>query len=72
MLELKEDMTLGQVVDAIADDYFARGNDALTANLMAFRDVYVAFGLLLDCGVQVIRSSFPELAVQRQEVNSDE
>ena len=31
--------TLGEIVDQVADSYFARGCDAFTANLCALRDV---------------------------------
>lgn len=35
----KKSATLGQVLDEIADRYFAAGHDSYTANLLALRDI---------------------------------
>lgn len=40
----KKSATLGQVLDEIADRYFAAGHDAYTANLLALRDIVKVLG----------------------------
>lgn len=72
MSKINNEMSLGQVVDAIAEDYFAKGADALTANLCALRDVTVAFSSLVDHGCQMLSSFISGIAASREEVSSDE
>lgn len=71
MPEINNEMSLGQVVDAIAADYFAQGADALTANLCALRDVSVAFSSLVDHGAKVLSSIISDYVASSKEVTGD-
>lgn len=42
------DKSLGQIVDDMADKFFAQGNDALTSGLMALRYVALVIETSLD------------------------
>lgn len=64
MIEFKEGMTAGQIVDALADDYFSQGADAFTANYLALRDVLFS----LNCAVDLV-SDFLERLATRPEVS---
>lgn len=68
MPEINNEMSLGQVVDAISADYFAKGADALTANLCALRDVSVAFNSLIDHGAKLLSSVISGCAASNKEV----
>lgn len=48
MIEFKDGMTVGQVVDGLAEDYFAKGADAFTANYLALRDALFGFDRAFD------------------------
>lgn len=44
MLKGKNSATLGQILDEIADRYFAAGHDTYTANVLALRDIVKVLG----------------------------
>ena len=52
--EFGKDMTVGQIVDHLADQYFAQGADALTANLLALQDVSTAFCSFAKHAVEMV------------------
>ena len=56
MIEFKKDMTIGQIVDALADDYFSQGADALTSYLLALRTVESAFANFASDVVEIFSS----------------
>ena len=58
MIEFKDGITVGQIVDQIADDYFAQGADALTAYTMALRDVSLAFTSFAKNAVEMVSHLF--------------
>lgn len=59
--------TLGEIVDQVADSYFARGCDSFTANLYALRDVQ----LILMTSLDRLSSILQKLA-SNQEVSGNE